>query len=154
MEIQDVKSLSDITLPDKGFADIFRKGKKLRIPIRALTAKESVEIERKTKAPQAPRNFDKTGEKTPDGKPGMYYDFNDPVYVELVAEKKAQFVYEYACTAIDLPDVTVDYLKDHFTEGDLSIIVTAAHDLSNITTEDEVKNCYGPASSGKKKTEE
>ena len=141
--MKEITSLSDFTMPEEGYVEIPRKnGEDERFPIRALSAGESQEIYDRNRAPAAPKKFDKTGKFTENGKPGWYYDESDPVHQQLVSEKSQAVTYEMAVAAIPIPDLTVDYLKEHLTIGDISLILDAVNDLSNITSEDEeaVKN--------------
>jgi len=142
-----VKSLDDITLPEEGTIEIPREGGPLRIPIRPIPMSDHQQMMKDFKPPAAPQKFDKLGKMTADGKPGFYFDENDPVHQGIVTERseglmKAMVLKGMALNIPGTPDEQYEALSKKLTAGDFSIILEGINALSNITSEkaDEVKN--------------
>jgi hypothetical protein len=142
-----VKSLADIALPEEGTIEIPRKSGALQIPIKPISLAEQQRMGRDHKAPAPPQKFDKSGKMTADGKPGFYFDENDPVHLELVANVSQELLQDMTISglAFDVDGATLeekwDALSKVLTTGDLTIILDAVNALSNIEgTLAEVKN--------------
>lgn len=148
-----VKSLDDITLPEEGTVDIPRPKGALRIPIRPIPMSDHQKMMRDHQPPAPPQKMDKTGELTPDGKPGWYFDESDPVHQKIVSEKNDELMRELvlAGIALDIPGTPEERwleLSKRLTAGDMTLIMEGINRLSNITSEkaDEAKNSSSPES--------
>jgi hypothetical protein len=147
MSVKQVKSLDDLSLPESGTVDIPRGSSFLRVPIKAISLSEQEALTEEYKTPGPPKKMDKTGQKTDSGKPGLYFDPDDPVYLRLIDEINTK---QSRALAIKGIDITIEgesledkwaALSQRLTVGDLTMILGAILELSNISDEkvDEAK---------------
>ena len=141
MSVKEVKSLDDLSLPEAGTIDIPRGDSALRVPIKAISLEEQERLSEEYKEPSPPKKMDKKGDRSPTGKPGFYFDDTDPLYLKLVEETSQSQTRALAITGIDidLPGEDVDEkwasLSAKLTIGDLSMILGAIMEMSNISDE-------------------
>lgn len=142
MEVKVVKTLADLEIPESGTVDLPRGDHSLRIPIKAITLEEQEEMQKDYKSPSPPRNFDKTGKKTADGKPGFYFDTDDPVYRQQIEDTQFAQTRAMAIAGLDIPlegddiDEKWNSIRKKLTVGDLVIIMEAILELSNVSSEE------------------
>jgi len=144
--IKDVKTLADITLPEKGSVDIPRGKDSLRVPIRAISLEDQQRMSKQYETPAPPRKMRKDAQNRPTGE--WYLDADDPLYKQQISEVRDDLMRDMTLSglAFEMEGETLEEkwarLCKVLTPGDLSIILDAVNKLSNIDEEmvDRVKN--------------
>lgn len=135
MAIKPVKSLDDLMLPEKSSVDLTRGDDVLRVPIQAVSLEEQEKLMEKYKSPSPPMQW----RKDPDsGKMVFEPNPNDPAYLEAVEEISTKQTRALALAGIDIEiegedtDTKYENLRKKLTIGDLTILLGAIMELSNV----------------------
>ena len=139
-KIVEVKELSQLEPASKGFVDIQREDKLLRIPVKGLSLKEQEEIEEKYQVPEPPKMWKKVqGSDTPI----LTESTDDPKYLKTVRDIRKNSGRETVLKGLDIeiPGETTEQkwqalLDTGFAVGDLEQITRRILELSNLTNKD------------------
>lgn len=139
-EVTLITSKNDLCPPDTGFVDIAKSAGRIRIPIRAISARHAMELEKKYRIPHAPQKMGKNAQGKPTGV--LIADPNDPLYLETCEDVRMKSVIAQALAAIMVEDMDEDALLDMLTIGEMYMIIKAANALGHLSDEevDELKN--------------
>ena len=139
-KIVEVKELSQLEPASKGFVDIQREDKLLRIPVKGLSLKEQEEIEEKYQVPEPPKMWKKVqGSDTPI----LTEATDDPKYLKTIRDIRKNSGRETVIKGLDIeiPGETTEQkwqalLDTGFAVGDLEQITRRILELSNLTNKD------------------
>ena len=135
MAVKHVKTLADITMPDKGTVDIEKGEDVLRIPIKVITQKLLEDITNRFRPPAAPvqwRRNPNTGDME------QFANENDPAWKEEMRNYEASQTKSILLAGLDLelPGETDDEkwgnLASRFSIGEMNALLAGIMELSKI----------------------
>jgi len=139
-KIVEVKELSQLEPASKGFVDIQREDKLLRIPVKGLSLKEQEEIEEKYQVPEPPKMWKKVQGSD---SPILVKADDDPKYLKNINNLRKNSGREMVIRGLDIlvPGETIEekweaLLDTGLVIGDLEKLTQKILELSNLTNKD------------------